>query len=217
MRARASSRTSGLPRRARDTVAWETPARWAMSIDVASALLTAAKTSGTAGARNITIGRRSVPVRHAYVFSRTPTAATARLAPQSSLGPSGEERMSTRETPVDLAHEQRATARIVLIAAAAALGGFLFGFDTAVINGAAEAIRGGVGLNAARIGIAVSCALLGAAAGAWYAGPLADRLGRVRAMQVAALLLAISAIGSGLASSMWPLILWRVIGGTGVG
>ena len=125
--------------------------------------------------------------------------------------------MSTRETPVDLALEQRATARIVLIAAAAALGGFLFGFDTAVINGAVEAIRGGFELNAARIGIAVSCALLGSAAGAWYAGPLADRLGRVRSMQVAALLLAISAVGSGLVTGMWNLILWRVVGGIGVG
>jgi sugar porter (SP) family MFS transporter len=125
--------------------------------------------------------------------------------------------MSTQGMPVDLALEQRATARIVLIAAAAALGGFLFGFDTAVINGAVEAIRGGFALNAERIGITVSCALLGSALGAWYAGPLADRLGRVRSMQVAALLLAVSAIGSGLASSMWPLILWRVIGGTGVG
>jgi len=125
--------------------------------------------------------------------------------------------MSTRELPVDLALEQRATARIVLIAAAAALGGFLFGFDTAVINGAVDAIRGGFRLDAARIGIAVSCALLGSAAGAWYAGSLADRLGRVRTMQVAALLLAVSALGSGLVSGMWDLILWRVIGGIGVG
>jgi len=125
--------------------------------------------------------------------------------------------MSMQGMPVDLAHEQRATARIVLIAAAAALGGFLFGYDTAVINGAVEAIRGGFGLNAARIGIAVSCALLGSAAGAWYAGSLADRLGRVRTMQVAALLLAVSAVGSGLVSGMWDLILWRVVGGIGVG
>jgi sugar porter (SP) family MFS transporter len=125
--------------------------------------------------------------------------------------------MSTRQTPVDLALEQRATARIVLIAAAAALGGFLFGFDTAVINGAVEAIRGGFQLDAGRIGLAVSCALLGSAAGAWYAGTLADRLGRVRAMQVAALLLAASAIGSGLVTGMWDLILWRVVGGIGVG
>jgi sugar porter (SP) family MFS transporter len=112
---------------------------------------------------------------------------------------------------------QRATARVVLIAAAAALGGFLFGFDTAVINGAVDAVRGSFGLGAGRIGFAVSCALLGSALGAWYAGPLADRWGRVRTMQVAAAFLAASALGSGLISGVWDLILWRLIGGIGVG
>lgn len=112
---------------------------------------------------------------------------------------------------------QHATARVVLIAAAAALGGFLFGFDTAVINGAVDAVRGNFGLDAGRIGFAVSCALLGSAVGAWYAGPLADRLGRVRSMQVAALFLAASALGAGLVSSVGSLIFWRLIGGVGVG
>jgi sugar porter (SP) family MFS transporter len=125
--------------------------------------------------------------------------------------------MSTVETTEIFEQEQRTTARVILIAAAAALGGFLFGFDTAVINGAVDAVRAGFGLDAARIGFAVSCALLGSAAGAWYAGPLADRWGRVRTMQVAALLLAISAVGSGLVTGMWDLMLWRLVGGTGVG
>lgn len=118
---------------------------------------------------------------------------------------------------VDDGWQPRATARVVLIAAAAALGGFLFGFDTAVINGAVDAIRGGFGLDAAQIGLAVSCALLGSALGAWYAGPLADRFGRVRSMQVAAVLLAASALGSGLAGAVWQLVVWRVVGGIGVG
>ena len=112
---------------------------------------------------------------------------------------------------------QRASARVILIAAAAALGGFLFGFDTAVINGAVDAIRGGLGLSAGLTGFAVSCALLGSALGAWYAGLLADRWGRVRTMQLAALLLAASALGSGFAPGVWSLILWRFIGGIGVG
>ena len=77
-------------------------------------------------------------------------------------------------------------ARVVAITAVAALGGFLFGFDTAVINGAVDAVRAGFGLDATAIGFAVSCALLGSALGAWYAGALADRWGRVRAMVVAA-------------------------------
>jgi len=112
---------------------------------------------------------------------------------------------------------QHATARVVLIAAAAALGGFLFGFDTAVINGAVDAVRGNFGLDAAHIGFAVSCALLGSAAGAWYAGPLADRVGRVRAMQVAAVLLALSALGAGLVNGVGLLVFWRLVGGIGVG
>ncbi len=113
--------------------------------------------------------------------------------------------------------QQHVTARVVLISAAAALGGFLFGFDTAVINGAVDAIRGGFGLGAAQTGFAVSCALLGSALGAWYAGPLADRFGRVRTMQVAAVVLAISALGSGLVIGVWDLMFWRVVGGIGVG
>jgi sugar porter (SP) family MFS transporter len=112
---------------------------------------------------------------------------------------------------------QRATARVVLISAAAALGGFLFGFDTAVINGAVDAVRGGFALDAAQIGFAVSCALLGSALGAWYAGMLANRFGRVRTMQVAAVLLVASALGSGLVTAVWDLILWRLVGGIGVG
>ncbi|MET4570773.1 sugar porter family MFS transporter [Rhodanobacter soli] len=124
--------------------------------------------------------------------------------------------MSTMEMTGD-GLGQRATARVVLISAAAALGGFLFGFDTAVINGAVDAVRGGFALDAAQIGFAVSCALLGSALGAWYAGMLANRFGRVRTMQVAAVLLVASALGSGLVTAVWDLILWRLVGGIGVG
>ena len=108
-------------------------------------------------------------------------------------------------------------ARVILISAVAALGGFLFGYDTAVINGAVDAVRASFGLDAAQIGIAVSCALLGSAIGAWYAGWFADRFGRVRTMQVAAALLAVSALGAGLAHGVWELIPWRLISGIGVG
>ncbi len=110
-----------------------------------------------------------------------------------------------------------ANLRVVTIAAAAALGGFLFGFDTAVINGAVDALRGAFGLGAGLTGFAVSCALLGSALGAWYAGRLADRFGRVRTMQVAAAFLAAGALGAGFADTVAWLIAWRVIGGIGVG
>ena len=91
------------------------------------------------------------------------------------------------------AHPALGSARVVLAALAAALGGFLFGFDTAVINGTVDAVRAQFALGAQLTGFAVSCALVGSAVGAWYAGPLADRVGRVLTMRVAALLLLASA------------------------
>ncbi|NLG54952.1 MAG: sugar porter family MFS transporter, partial [Rhodococcus sp.] len=68
-------------------------------------------------------------------------------------------------------------AHAVLIAVGAALGGFMFGYDTAVINGAVGAIREKFDVGAAAIGLTVSLALLGAALGAWIAGRIADRIG----------------------------------------
>ncbi|MGH3797120.1 MAG: sugar porter family MFS transporter [Pseudonocardiaceae bacterium] len=113
--------------------------------------------------------------------------------------------------------DQRTTAKVILVSVVAAVGGFLFGFDTAVINGAVDAIREAFQLSPALTGFAVSCALLGSAVGAWYAGRTADHLGRVRAMVIAAVLFAISAVGAGLAFSVWSLIVWRFVGGIGVG
>jgi SP family sugar:H+ symporter-like MFS transporter len=107
--------------------------------------------------------------------------------------------------------------RVTVVAAVAALGGFLFGFDTAVINGAVGAIESRFDAGAFALGFAVSSALLGSAVGAWFAGGLADRYGRVPMMRVAALLFLVSAIGSGAASSLVLLIVWRVVGGIGVG
>ena len=107
--------------------------------------------------------------------------------------------------------------RAVGIALVAAVGGFLFGFDTAVINGAVDALTDRFALSSVLSGFAVACALLGSALGAWFAGSLADRHGRVRVMVVAAVLFAISSIGSGLAVSVWDLIGWRVLAGIGIG
>ena len=112
---------------------------------------------------------------------------------------------------------RRVNARVVGIAIAAALGGFLFGFDTAVINGAVDALAGEFALSAAVKGFAVSSALLGCVAGAWFAGQIANRFGRIPVMMVAALLFLASSIGSGLAFGVVDLIVWRVIGGLGVG
>jgi len=106
---------------------------------------------------------------------------------------------------------------VILIAAAAALGGFLFGFDTAVINGAVLALKNEFGANSFQIGLAVSLALLGSAAGAAIAGPVANRIGRVRTMTIAAGLFLVSAIGSGLPFGLMDFVLWRILGGVAVG
>ncbi len=108
-------------------------------------------------------------------------------------------------------------ARAVVVSAAAALGGFLFGFDTAVINGAVDAIRETFQLSSWATGMTVSCALIGAALGAWFAGTLADHFGRVRVMFMAALVFGASSLGSGVAFSTWDLMLWRLLGGVAVG
>ncbi len=106
---------------------------------------------------------------------------------------------------------------VVLIAGAAALGGFLFGFDTAVINGAVGALSNAFNANSVLTGLAVSLALLGSAIGAFYAGKIADRYGRVKAMVAASVLFTISAIGSGIAFGIWDFIFWRLLGGIAVG
>ncbi|AUB42697.1 MFS family permease [Nostoc flagelliforme CCNUN1] len=104
-----------------------------------------------------------------------------------------------------------------MIAGAAALGGFLFGFDTAVINGAVGAIATAFNANSVETGLAVSLALLGSAVGAFYAGKIADRYGRVKAMVASSVLFTISAIGSGLPVGIWDFTFWRVLGGIAVG
>lgn len=111
----------------------------------------------------------------------------------------------------------RLNARVVGISVAAALGGFLFGFDTAVINGAVDALASQFGLGPALTGFAVSSALLGCVIGAWFAGPIANRRGRVPVMVIAAVLFFVSALGSGLAVGVGDLIAWRIVGGLGVG
>src|SRR4051812_14952798 len=106
-----------------------------------------------------------------------------------------------------------ATRLVVGFSTVAALGGFLFGFDTAVINGAVVAIRDQFAISPLVSGLSVSLALLGSAAGAFAAGPLADRLGRSRTMLVAAALFFVSALGSGLPFTIWDFTFWRVVGG----
>ncbi|MFL5829718.1 MAG: sugar porter family MFS transporter [Solirubrobacteraceae bacterium] len=99
----------------------------------------------------------------------------------------------------------------------AALGGFLFGYDSSVINGAVSAIGDHYHVSATGLGFTVSSALLGAAVGAVVAGRLADRVGRLIVMRLAAVLFLVSALGTGLINSLAMLIVFRVLGGVGVG
>lgn len=107
--------------------------------------------------------------------------------------------------------------RAIGLSVAAAVGGFLFGFDSSVINGAVDSIQQDFGLNAFITGFVVAIALLGCAVGAIIAGNLSDRWGRLRVMFLGAVMFFISSIGAGLCFSVWDLALWRVIGGLGIG
>ena len=107
--------------------------------------------------------------------------------------------------------------RVTGLAVAGALGGFLFGFDSSVVNGAVDAIGKDFKLSPTLQGFAVAIALLGCALGAYLAGRVADRIGRTRTMIVGAVLFLVSSIGAGLAVGVGDFMVWRVIGGLGIG
>jgi SP family sugar:H+ symporter-like MFS transporter len=97
------------------------------------------------------------------------------------------------------------------------MGGFLFGYDSSVINGAVEAIRDRYGIGSAELAQVIAIALIGCAVGAATAGRIADRIGRIRCMQIAAVLFAASSIGSALPFALWDLAFWRIVGGFAIG
>lgn len=106
---------------------------------------------------------------------------------------------------------------VIFISSVAALGGFLFGFDSGVINGTVTALGNAFGADDATTGFNVASVLLGCALGALIAGPLSDKLGRRVVMIITAIIFAISALGSGLADSSIEFILYRLVGGLGIG
>ncbi len=116
-----------------------------------------------------------------------------------------------------MATDNSVLGRVILLATVAAIGGFLFGFDTAVINGAVKALQLQFEINDWLTGLSVSLALLGSAIGALCAGPIADRIGRSRSMFIAAVLFFVSSIGSAFPFTIWDFIVWRMIGGLAVG
>jgi SP family sugar:H+ symporter-like MFS transporter len=107
--------------------------------------------------------------------------------------------------------------RITLLSSVAALGGFLFGYDSGVINGTIGALREAFDTDAVGSGFNVASMLLGCAAGAFLAGRIADRFGRRAALFAAAIFFAVSAWGSGIATGSLEFVIYRLIGGFAVG
>jgi MFS transporter, SP family, arabinose:H+ symporter len=106
---------------------------------------------------------------------------------------------------------------IIKVSSVAALGGLLFGFDTAIISGTIPYITGYFGLDEYSLGWAVSSILIGCAIGAALAGKIADTHGRKTVLIICALLFAVSGVGAASSTALWVLVLFRLIGGLGVG
>lgn len=106
---------------------------------------------------------------------------------------------------------------IVLITLVATIGGFLFGYDSGVINGTVEGLQKAFHSDSAGTGFNVASILLGCAAGAFMAGWLADKFGRKTILLISSVCFALSALGAGLAQDSLQFILVRVLGGLAVG
>src|SRR5699024_9414206 len=106
---------------------------------------------------------------------------------------------------------------LVFITSIAALGGFLFGFDTAVISGVIGFVKEDFAMSSAQEGWFVSSALLGCIIGVACAGKLSDKFGRKKVLVTSAVLFTVSAIGCMLASEEFSLISFRITEGVGIG
>jgi len=109
------------------------------------------------------------------------------------------------------------TRLIVLISCVATIGGFLFGFDSGVINGTVDGLKQTFQSTSAEIGFDVASMLLGCAIGAFFAGRLADRWGRRTLLIISAVLFLFSALGAGFATTSTFFVVARVLGGFAVG
>ncbi|MFB6247524.1 MAG: sugar porter family MFS transporter [Salinibacter sp.] len=107
--------------------------------------------------------------------------------------------------------------KILFLSLAAALGGFLFGFDSGVINGTVDALQAEFGSDDVGTGFNVASILLGSAVGAFFAGNIADRFGRRPTMILTGIAFIVSAWGSGVAGSSPEFVFFRIVGGLAVG
>ena len=106
---------------------------------------------------------------------------------------------------------------VIFMAVVAAIGGILFGYDTAVISGTTEIVKNQFQLTDLMEGWYVGCALIGSICGVLAAGTLSDYLGRKLTMLISAALFSISAIGCAVCGSFDGLVAYRIIGGVGIG
>ncbi|NDV58266.1 sugar porter family MFS transporter [Bacteroides sp. 519] len=106
---------------------------------------------------------------------------------------------------------------LVFLSLVAALGGFLFGYDTAVISGTIAQVTQLFQLDALQQGWYVGCALIGSIVGVLFAGILSDKIGRKRTMILSAILFSASAVGCAFSADFNQLIIYRIIGGVGIG
>ncbi len=109
------------------------------------------------------------------------------------------------------------TGYVVFLSIVAALGGILFGYDTAVISGTTSDVATQFSLDDISKGWYVGCALLGSIIGVACAGMLSDYLGRKKTMLIAAVLFSVSAIGCCVCAGFNDLVIYRIIGGVGIG
>lgn len=113
--------------------------------------------------------------------------------------------------------EESRTGFIIFISIIATIGGFLFGFDSGVINGTVDGLQTAFNSDSMGTGFSVASMLLGSAVGALAAGSLADRFGRKTLLIISAVFFIVSAWGSGIAASSLEFIIYRVLGGMAVG
>jgi MFS transporter, SP family, sugar:H+ symporter len=113
--------------------------------------------------------------------------------------------------------DKGSTLRVILLSGVAAIGGFLFGFDSGVINGTVDALQQAFDSDAAGTGFNVASMLLGCAVGAFFAGSMADKFGRKPVMIATAVAFIISAWGSGISGSSGQFVFFRILGGLAVG
>jgi SP family arabinose:H+ symporter-like MFS transporter len=106
---------------------------------------------------------------------------------------------------------------LIIAASVSALGGFLFGYDNIVISGAIHYLSLCFSLNAAGVGWAAGCALLGCTVGAAGAGAVVDRIGLKKGLALCATCFAVSSAGMWFAASLAQFVIWRLIGGLGIG